>query len=587
MDLLLTILGIFVAFFIPGYIISSLLLKNFRFKIPISIGLSICVLTFLGFILGLFGLLKSGYLWFFLLILILIPLIYYKKLFLNKIKNINFRKIFNKKNLFILFLLILGFLAVYFVRFGPSQAYSNFSPNSFSDSFIPIHSDEWTHLSQVKYTINSGENVFINPYLKSLPRENNFEVGFHTFTAAFFSLVGLDLVKNYSLLAALFSVITSLLIYSFVFLWTKQRIIGIFSMLFFLSLPSNSSLLGSWFYVPMSMSLFIVFLFLVLLFQAKKEKDFYVLGFILVVSLLIYPFVTILLGIFSLFYWFKERDILKLRFNLKHRGVLALFVGLILILIILLTDFRTILSLFVFEKGWRSMEDIYSPLSLMGIGWLLLSFIGIFVSFTKKYNPIILYTLVILSLNILIFYIFDKSFLFMYRINFYYFLLFFSLFGAIGSSYLIKNGEKLIRKENLKIIFRIFSIIILLGILFLGYYHVEEAKIYRVIDSEEFFTLKKLGQGYSGEVILADTLISQYIYPITDNYVVGLLASTIWTGDTERIHEFFSESTSCRRKVEIYHETESDLIISKKPIINCPEIEKYLNSEFEPYYYLY
>jgi len=589
MNFILVILGILMAFFIPGYILITLFFRNLKFKIPISIGLSVCIITFIGFVLGLFGLLKSGYLWFFLLMLILIPFVYYRKLFLNELKKINFKKVFNKKNLLILFLLIFVFLAVYFVRFGPSEIYLNSSPHSAQEFFIPIHSDEWTHLSQIKYSMGSGENVFVNPYFVSLPKNNNFEVGFHTFTASFFLLTGLDPVEHYYLLAAIFASIAALLIYCFLFLLTKQRIAGIFGMLFFLSLPSNSSLLGSWFYVPSSMSIFLIFLFLIILYQAKKTKDYYLLAFILVLSLLIYPFVAILLGIISIFYWIKERDRLKLRFNLKHRGILGVIIGLVLIFIILLTDFKAILSLLFFEKGWRYLEGIYSPFALMGWGWLFFSFVGIFAIFVKEYKKEIVYLLGILSTNILIFYLFDKSFLFMYRINFYYFLLFMGIFGAIGVSYLVGILGKKVKKENLKFFAQILLILGILLILFSGYYSIENSnhRIYRIMDFGEYQTLEKIGQNYSGEVILSNILISQYVYPITDNFIVAILSSNLGGGDTKRVHEFFSEETSCERKIAIYHETGSNIIISKEPITNCPEIEKYLNPEFVPIYYIY
>ncbi len=584
MNIILVILGILITFFIPGYILTTLFLKNIRFKLPVSIGLSICVLTLIGFILGIFGLLKTGYLWGILLVLISIPLIYYRKKFLEEVRKIDFKKIFSKKNLLILLLLIVVFFAIYFVRFGPPQLYieqTTFLSKSF---FIPIHADEWTHLAQVKYSMNSGENSFVNPYFKTLPKHNNFESGFHTFTASFFLLTGLDAVKNYHVLVAVFAMIAALLIYSFLFLLTKQRIAGIFGMLFFLSLPSNTSLLGIWFYVPMSMSIFLIFLFLTLLYQTRKNINFYLLGFVLIVSLLIYPFAAILLGIIGLFYVLQDKDMLKLRIKPIHRMVIAALVILALITIILLTDFKTILSLLIFKKGWRFIENIYSPFSLVGIFWLLLSLFGIFIMFIKKYEKSIAYALAILSLNILAFYIFEKSLLFMYRINFYYFLLLMGIFGAIGSGYIFKQASRIFRKGQVKIIAQGIIIILLLLILFLGFYEIygDSSILHRFIDLEEFRALEDIGQTYTGEVILADILISQTIYPITDNHVISLLSSNLGGGETEEVYKFFSEQSSCKKKKRILKRNNVSLILSKQEI-NC----NFLIKEKEGVFYLY
>lgn len=583
MNIILVILGILITFFIPGYILTTLFLKNIRFKVPVSIGLSICILTLVGFILGLFGFLKAGYLWGVLLVLISIPLIYYRKTFLDEIKKFNVRRVFNKKNLLLLLILIVVFFAIYFVRFGPSQLYLEQTIHSSKSFFIPIHADEWTHLAQVKYSMNSGENTFVNPYMKSLPPHNNFEVGFHTFTASFFLLTGLDAVKNYHVFAAVFAMIAALLIYSFLFLLTKQRIVGIFGMLFFLSLPSNTNLLGTWFYVPMSMSIFLIFLFLTLLYQSKRHFDFYILGFILIASLLIYPFAAILLGIIGLFYVLQDRDMLKLRIKPIHRILIAALVILALITIILLTDFKTILSLLIFKKGWRFIENIYSPFSLVGIFWLLLSLFGIFIMFIKKYEKSIVYALAILSLNILAFYIFEKSLLFMYRINFYYFLLLMGIFGAVGSGYIFKQTSRIFRKGQIKIIVQGVIIILLLLILFSNYYKIEDdgSRLHRFIDLEEFYMLEEIGQRYTGETIMADILISQAIYPITDNHVVSILSSNLGGGDSRGVYYFFYRAT-CEEKEMLFEWYNLELVIAKEQI-NCD----FLTEEKKNGFYLY
>ncbi len=545
------------------------MLKDIQFKIPISIGLSICVLTFVGFILGLFGLLHAVYVRSFMALIVLVPLVYFRKEFFKNIKRFDVKKLFDRKNLLIFLLLISVFSAVYFVRLGAPQLYFESTADASESVFLPVHADEWTHLAQIRYAMSSGENSFVNPYFKELPPHNNFESGFHTFTASFFLLTGLDAVKYYHVLAAAFAAFAALLIYSFLSVLTKQRIAGILGMLFFLSLPSNTSLLGAWFFVPMSMSIFLIFLFLTLLYQAKRPVHFYLLGFVLVTSLFIYPFVAILLGIVSLFYAIRKRDALRRILGPLHGGVIIGLMLLGLLLVVLLTDLKTILSLIIFEKGWEYIETLYSPISFVGIPWLLLSLFGMWVMFIKKYEKDILYVLAVLSINILAFYLFEKSILFVYRINFYYFLLLMGIFGAIGSAYIWDRAGNIFKKRYITIAAQGIGAVLLLVILFSGYYQIgnERHKLRRFVDAEEFYALEAIGQRYTGEIIMADILISQAIYPVTGNYVVGMLSSNLGGGNVNAITNFFSDETSCERKQRILERNGVTLVLSKEEIV--------------------
>jgi len=194
---------------------------------------------------------------------------------------------------------------------------------------------------------------------------------------------------------------------------------------------------------------------------------------------------------------------------------------------------------------------------------------GVFVMFFKKYEKSVLYALVILSLNILVFYIFEKSFFFMYRINFYYFLLLLGIFGAIGSGFVIDFVGKFPRNKNLSVIFKVVAIVLILFILFQGYYEIENKnhRLNRLISLDEFQALEEMGQKYNGEIVMADIVTSLAIYPVTNNYVVSMLSSNLGGGDAREVHDFFA-NFDCESKKKSLKRSGATIVFTGEEI-NC------------------
>lgn len=140
---------------------------------------------------------------------------------------------------------------------------------------FPVHADEWTHLGQIIYIINSKTLGFVNPYSPSLTNNNELEVGFNLFLALFFIITTLNPVLSYQFLPAIFFMINATLLFFFVKKLTKNYYIALFSILFFLAIPSNINFLGNWFAVPLTFSIFSIYLFFICLIdfiETKKEK---------------------------------------------------------------------------------------------------------------------------------------------------------------------------------------------------------------------------------------------------------------------------------------------------------------------------
>ena len=72
-----------------------------------------------------------------------------------------------------------------------------------------------------------------------------------------------------------------------------------------------------------------------------------------------------------------------------------------------------------------------------------------------------------------------------------------------------------------------------------------------------------IGENYGEKnVVMADALTSFAIYPLTGNYVVGLLESNVGSGNRKDQQEFFD--SECERKQEILKKNNVTFVISTK-----------------------
>lgn len=182
------------------------------------------------------------------------------------------------KVLLFIFVIIISGLLIYKVHY----SYTGFIQNphvhpsyttvkNFNYPF-PIHADEWTHLSQIIYIIDSRTFGFRNPYSPDLIFHKDFEFGFHFLLALLFKLTSLDPVLWYQFLPAIFFIINASLLFFFMRQLTNNYYIALFSILFFLAIPSNTNFLGNWFAVPLTFSVFSIYLFFICLDKFIKQR---------------------------------------------------------------------------------------------------------------------------------------------------------------------------------------------------------------------------------------------------------------------------------------------------------------------------
>src|SRR3989344_95965 len=165
---------------------------------------------------------------------------------------------------------------------------------------FPYHHDEWQHLGISMQAMEEGYNKVYNPFLGAPGWHADLESGFHLFLANIFLMTGLNPVLSYQYLAAIFAVITGFVIFLCVYRLTGKFYAGILALIVFISLKSNVNILGKSYFVPMTMAMPFIFLFILFFLTSLKEKSHkkFLFSFVLLFLIfLIHPPSAIILGI--------------------------------------------------------------------------------------------------------------------------------------------------------------------------------------------------------------------------------------------------------------------------------------------------
>ena len=229
---------------------------------------------------------------------------------------------------------------------------------------FPIHADEWTHLSQIIYILDSKTLGFRNPYSPDLIFHKDFELGFHLFLAALFKFTSFDPVLWYQFLPAIFFIVNASLLFLFMKKLTNNYYIALFSILFFLAIPSNTNFLGNWFAVPLTFSIFSIYLFFICLDEfIKTNKNKYIIFTIIAYMLsLCYPFATILITLITFLYLVFE---IKIYRQFKKYKTLIISGSITILLILIL--FRDYLFSLTFHREWTFFQYDYSLIFFYGL----------------------------------------------------------------------------------------------------------------------------------------------------------------------------------------------------------------------------
>ena len=477
-------------------------------------------------------------------------------------------------------LLIAGFFAIYKVHW----SYDDYFINPHSSEFVifgnstyypfPFHADEWTHLAQAQYIVAEHRIARVNPYLRDVPHRD-LESGFHIFLASFLALTGLDPVMSYQYLAAIFMVITVLSLFWFLYVVTKNYFISILAPAFLLLIKNNINLMGLWFFLPMTFSLFIIFMFFASYFSKGNIRYLSIIFFI--ASIIAYPIASVIIVIAIASYEALNAIIHK-REELLEKKYWKYYASAIIALTLFLTlYFIGELSSFplIFKYGWTVFfEHNYMPWEMYGIGALILCVIGLAFVIYKRMNKIFWILPLILVIPVLMYSFFRFSILIPYQRAFFFLLITLAILSAIGTYYLYRMLNSTIKNRWLPI--SIITIIIAATFItgFASYYHVDDERFRLVhyMEADDYQAMSWIKQNYGSDTrIMGDIFTSFTIYPLTGMQAVAVAPSNLEAGNLDTVQGFFN-SQDCNSMASYMSSGRADLVYTSS-IISCPQFK--------------
>ncbi len=478
----------------------------------------------------------------------------------------------NKKQYLILFfLIVVVFLKTYSVHF-------NYP--------FPYHHDEWQHLALSIQAIEEGYNKQYNPYIEQTNYHADFESGFHFFLASFFLMTGLNKILFFQYFAAIFSVFSLLAIFLCTFKLSKKAELGFFSALIFIFLPTNVNILGKDYFVPLTMAIPFIFLFILYYLEAFKENNIkkFFLSLILLFALFVIHPPSFVILIFPAF--------IELLFNINFlKGltrknkiiifILTFFLFIIALLLIwqgkIIDTLRYLKGIILFEKGWGRLEITYFIPMLYGLVNTIFAIIGVIVG--RKSNFRFFISMAFFSLAITaIFNNFGFTLFVPYSRAVHYSMLAMIPLTALGLTSLLNYLIKKLDKQNsfsLRLTLSLFFTLLFLILLIFHNYPLDSKYrnySYYVVDEEDYKALiwmkKTIGED---NLIVTPYFMTSAVYPVSGNKVISLIPAIMEGGLIEDNLNFYSYN--CDKKKEILESIGAKYILSKMSL-DCDFLEE-------------
>lgn len=483
--------------------------------------------------------------------------------------------------------LILSFNQIYRVHYGytgmvqdPHGTPNYMNVTDFSYPY-PIHADEWTHLAQAVYIMDTGTLGFVNPYSSRLYYHQDLEIGYHIFLAMFFTVTDIDPVLGYQYLPALFFVINSAFMFLLVRRFTKNYYIALLSILFFLAVPSNTNIMGNWFAVPMTFSLFMVYAFFMMFGEFTRGGELKYLLFSVVaycISAVTYPPAAMLISLIVM-----VQLLMRIRIGKKDvvRKNMMPITGSCLMAMALLLILVNFPEYSVLNIDWTSFQYDYSLILFYGVIPTFLAVIGALVTVEKKLDIALLIWPSLFLLNLLSYSVTDTGFFFPYERSVYYLLVGLIPLAAIGFFHVLEKvhdtSGSIIRTgygNQVSMALVLIMLLLTLGVMFQNYYGIDERKLVllHVLENQDYEAIKFIGDSYgTGNIILADSLVSLGTYPISRNHAIAIMPSNLGHGDTTLFSVFVA--STCSEKFGIIYNENIDFVLSMLPM-NCEFMEE-------------
>jgi len=507
-----------------------------------------------------------------------------------------------KKNKFKFFIVTITLIFVFMIIYNFHGGYN-----------YPMHLDEYHHIAQSVQVIEKKGFSSTNPYFRDEIRHENLEPGFHILLSELFLLTGMNPIKCYGFLPALFACLSAFMLFVLINKITNNFWTGIFAMFFFASLKSSVNILGINFFTPLTACIPLIYLFLFMLIEASLEGNIKKLFISIILSaclIIIYPLCGTLIIPAAFLYLLLNPRIIK-QFYFKIKGIFSiarlnknkisyfkttlLIITIILVITVIFIYFwryisfsrnkTQIINSLIFKEGWGKVEIKYFLPYLYGVISTILALTGMIISIKeKKYLIFVFFAFITIGLTSM-FNKFGFTILSPYQRTLYFAMLFLIPLSAIGLSGIISYIKKLkmffLSNVSKKFIIAILVIIIFICVFSSHYKLIDERKAYNhnIIDDKDYNAIKWLETNYgSHNIILAPIFVSSTIYPISRNYVVSILPGQLRGENLNASVEFFN--SGCNKKREIIEENQVNLIFSKEKI-DCNELkEVYSNQDF-------
>lgn len=457
----------------------------------------------------------------------------------------------------------------------------------------PLHADEWHHIQEANSLLNGKYE---------LNSVSAFEIGYHVFLACL-NLIGIDLVLAYKFLPVVFAIFASSALFIFCFYLTKSFWSSLFSMIFFASLPSDVNLLGLWFAVPLTFSIFLVILSFLFFYKGIDEDKKFLLIFCIIFFILAFvhaisAFFVFIISFLFLLGRYKKGKIDKAKLKILSVIPLILIAAAIIFVIFSGKNISWFLSQLMFSEKWSliNMGVDTNPLIfnffsvnffvsqyflpvLFGIFPFLLALIGLYFSLKKEKCVLISIWMSYCIFISFIFVNFKISPFVSYQRGLYYSLIALCILAGIGLVECIKLIKN--KLENNKIIAFCLIIALLFLSFFLVFYHYGEQRkgteLYYLINLQEYNNLVQLGKIANNRIILAPIDISTAIPAITNNNVLSTIYFTGNDKIRDEIKQFFY--SGCLYKKDFLKNHSVDYIYSEDKI-DCGFKEVYSGGFF-------
>lgn len=495
---------------------------------------------------------------------------------------------------------------------------------------FPFHFDEFDHISIAKNMVNDKTLESKNPYFVEKPNHKDLEKGYHVILGVIDIITFRNLENIAFILPGIFFLISSLGL----FLVIKDKVATSFAVIFFATLPNNMNILGNWFLVPVIGSISLLFFTIYLSeketykrrtskpkinnqnnnnskqnkYNNYKNYSLYketILKYNIKKTILLFALIILALFIYPLIaVWMVLYLAIKLIFDLKlyRREFITKYLFLLIVIptAFILIFFKTnIYKLFIFTKGWTSIEHLFSIVNLFNPLLFFFAILGlIFLWKHKQYKIATFLSLstIFIFINMILFKYFEFTFLIPYQRTIYYLGIFMILFSGFGIKELqnIKISNKHLFLKTISEWFKKHkhistTIVILLCLLILIPPSItvspERFSLHKVVDEDLILFLRTIP---SEQIILANPFISSTIYPLTGNYILDKYSTNLPGGYLNTYNSFVKVTNikpkepgtiyysflklDCNKKVEFLKETKTTILITEKNL-NCEELK--------------